>query len=186
MSAFIVSRAHIDALVRTAISGPSDAEGQWHGPSWSRECEPREIIAGSPQYGTTSVQWIKLATAGMAELVSNDGEISADELGRILWTENVASVRYRYPNDAPGEEPGTYTQDGTPEWHHGYTYNRDGRPLTAVEAFKAISCLDYQSCEHPEWRESEASRILESLKDALISVLPGYSAASWEISTTHA
>jgi hypothetical protein len=127
---------------------------------------------------TSSTRWMKIATPG---LPPREGEISADELGFILWAENVASVRYRYPNDAPGEEPGTYNADGTPQWSTGYTYSRKARRLTIAEGFSAIACLDYQSCEHPEWRESEAFRILVSLKDALIEVLPGYSSAGWEI-----
>lgn len=185
MSAFVVSRAHIDAIVCTAINGPTDAEGQWRGPSWSRDVAEQELIPGSPEYGTTQIQWMKVSTAGMSELVTKSGEISADELGFILWAENVASVRYRYPNDAPGEEPGTYVDD-EPEWHSTYKYRRAGKRLTIAEAFSAITCLDYQSCEHPEWRESEAFRILQSVKDCLATVLPGYSAAPWEITEAHA
>jgi hypothetical protein len=173
MSAFVVSEQHITAIVSVAVSGPSDAESQWHGISWSRECEPES---------TSTVRWMRLATAGLAELRKSDKEITADEFGAILWAENVLSVRYRYPDEDPDSLPGTVGDDGRGEWSvpYRYTWPHNQRRPTAVEALKLLLCLEYQSCEHPEWRQSEAFRICEALKDSIIGALPGYSAAPWE------
>lgn len=185
MSAFVVSKQHIDALVSVAIHGPSDSASQWREFSWARSCEEYEP---NPQWApgyTTDTRWVKLATAGLSELAKTENEVTADEFGFILWAENVASVRYRYPGEDIDTLPGTYAEDGRHEVSHGYSYSpsRRTRPTT-VEAFKLLNCLDYQSCEHPEWRESEAFAILAALKDALVYCLPGYSEAAWERSET--
>jgi hypothetical protein len=54
---------------------------------------------------------------------------------------------------------------------------------------KAADCLDYQSCEHPEWDKSEAKQLLDAIRAAAISKLPGYEEAEWAIddmeTTTH-
>jgi hypothetical protein len=45
----------------------------------------------------------------------------------------------------------------------------------------AIDCLEYQSCEHPEWEASWAARFLDALRAQLIGCLEGYDDAEWEI-----
>lgn len=40
--------------------------------------------------------------------------------------------------------------------------------------------LEYQSCEHPGWRESEAARFCDALRSHLIARLPGMDEAPWE------
>jgi hypothetical protein len=47
-------------------------------------------------------------------------------------------------------------------------------------ALKAISCYEYQSCEHPEWKTSQVRQYCEQLRRALIGCLPGYESAPWE------
>jgi hypothetical protein len=87
-----------------------------------------------------------------------------DEIGRILWRENLASVAYRYPNDKDGERPGPegfrdmdteiYTWTETPE-------------LTPGGVAKTFACYDYQSCEHPGWDGSEAEVVTTKLIEAI-------------------
>jgi len=49
---------------------------------------------------------------------------------------------------------------------------------------KAIACLEYQSCEHPGWLDSEARVFCQALRRVAITALPGYSAAQgWLIET---
>ena len=171
MSAFIVSKAHIDAIVDVALNGPSDSAGRWEGgPRWEA-FDPR-------QTDWQDQEWRQACEFGTGN--QSVKPVSPDALGFLLWAENIASVRFRYPNDQPGEEPGTYKPDGTPEWSDGYTYKRPQRRLTTVQAFSAISCLEYQSCEHDEWIDSEAYRVLQRLKESLIGVLPGYGSV-WEV-----
>ncbi len=89
------------------------------------------------------------------------------------------SVSYRYPTDTPDALPGTVGERA-----NSYTY----RPfflvrgsLKAVEAIKAVNCLEYQSCEHPEWESSLAHRICQEIKSAAVHDLPGYDNAAWEL-----
>lgn len=108
----------------------------------------------------------------------------ADIIGRLLWQENVASVAYRYADSAfldgtlsglPGPcdfDHETLNLYACPVW---------APPFNPVVALKALQCYEYQSCEHPTWRESDAFRFCEALKDTLIAYLPGYDAAPWEI-----
>jgi hypothetical protein len=59
-------------------------------------------------------------------------------------------------------------------------------PVSALVAFKLIQCLDYQSCETDDWRDSEACAFLDWLQSkaaaAVIRALPAYDAAPWGIS----
>lgn len=103
-----------------------------------------------------------------------------DTIGRLLWQENVRSVTHRYPDTDPdrGNMPGPNGLDR--ETIATYRFNR----LTHVEivqALKALSCYEYQSCEHPEWQESDARKFCAALRDQLITCLPGYEDADWEI-----
>ena len=88
-------------------------------------------------------------------------------LGKKLIDENYKSVNYRYGENA---EP------------HEFTY-KPVKQRTAVEILKACACYSYQTCEHPEWKESEAYVIVQVLKARAINKLPGYAEADWEIMT---
>jgi len=55
-----------------------------------------------------------------------------------------------------------------------------GHPVITLSL---ISCYEYQSCEHPEWRTSEARAICEALRKLAIRNLPGYDEAPWHADT---
>lgn len=151
MSAFVVSKEHIDALVSTAVFGPKGSRrlgGGWHAPY-------------DPDTG---------------EMLT---EQDADRIGTELWSENVRSVAYRYPQDGNGERPGPCSFRD--EHAFGYIFPMTTRPLGAIAALKAIRCLEYQSCEHPDWEASWAKRFLDSLTDWLTPEIPGYEEADWEV-----
>lgn len=101
MSAWIVSRAHIDAMVQLI-------------------CES-EIVPLSP-----------------------------DLVGRMLWSENVFSLAYRYPDDKDGERPGPI--DFRDDDALTYTYRRPSAKLTRHDQLLALHCFNYQSSEHPDWK----------------------------------
>jgi hypothetical protein len=113
MSAWIVSKTHIDALVQAGIE--------------------REMVRPN----------------------------EADEFGRMLWGECLASVAYRYPGDGDGERPGPSDfRDGDVD---AYIYEPlEGGPGISLRAEavvnKAASCYDYQSCEHPGYDGSKAQQ----------------------------
>jgi len=54
---------------------------------------------------------------------------------------------------------------------------------SAVELIKALHCYEYQSCEHPGWRTSQAHSFCRALERRLIGELPGYDDAPWAISS---
>jgi len=88
-------------------------------------------------------------------------ELTADDLGLMLWTECAKSVGARYPNDGPDDLPGPIG-DGprfgyvhVPMWHHS--------PVP-VAVLKAIRCYTYQSCEHAERCAHEPLRGLRQVR----------------------
>lgn len=151
MSAFIVSKTHIDLLVSAAEhygkQGYQGSRMQW----WQ--------VNGDGSY------------AGWRYLDANEDErdeyYTLSQLGQILVNENVASVTDRYPDtDAYYVMPYVHTD-------HGYV-------LSPGEVFAAIDCLDYQSCEHDGWRKSEAFAFLGALRDKVCRSVDGYEGAPWE------
>lgn len=100
-----------------------------------------------------------------------------NELGETLVKENLSSVHYRYPDTEtnPDDTPGPFAQ----YWLAEYKYQKPKRLLTAVEGLAAVNYYEYQSCEHPEWGNSEAYRFCDALRRDLIRELPGYEQAPW-------
>jgi hypothetical protein len=97
----------------------------------------------------------------------------ADRVLKMLRAENVRSLVHRYPDDA--KEFGDLAV-----LHYPPTLAFQTDP-TPVEVLKTIHCLDYQSCEHDGWPDSEACAFLRSLERAMIRELPGYdNAAGWD------
>lgn len=93
--------------------------------------------------------------------------LNTTAIGKILLAENVRSVNYRYhETDTPDD----------------YSYRHFATPLTAIEVIKACDCLDYQSCETPDWDQTVAWRILQAIKSHAMHDLPGYDSAPWGIS----
>lgn len=164
MSAFLVSKPHIDALVYAALSR------RRCGLSWY-DCDP---VALEAQF-TSSLDYFAVLHVHHREARHED----ADRLGRMLWQENLASVTARYPDDASGERPGPCGL--TDEQIAAYTYTSPRTRLEPVAILKALHCYEYQSCEHDGWRGSEAYQFCQALQAAMISALPGYDEADWEI-----
>ena len=96
------------------------------------------------------------------------GRTDANQIGVMLHAENVLSVNYRY-----GEAtiPNFEICEGA-AFHE----------FSQVQIIKAARCLDYQSCEHPGWQQSDACRLLQTIiGDDSSRNLPGYDEAEWEI-----
>lgn len=163
MSAWIVSREHIDLLVSFGASGyRARYAGDGRGASWVVE-DPAET------------PWPQWTYRDIRHPVEVDGEhlSGVDFAGRLLWTENVKSIHYRYPDtlEDGGDYPGPV--DFSAGEAMGYTHTAHAYRLTPLEAIHACDCLDYQSCEHPEWRTSEAYRCLQAIRELAIASLEG-------------
>lgn len=102
---------------------------------------------------------------GYREVADDWGAVAA-----LLYAENVRSVNHRYPNHPPEEpvsfDPGEVTRAPL---------------LSPVQCIKACDCLEYQSCEHPEWQDSVARKVLRNIRAEAIRRLPGYDEAPWGI-----
>ena len=154
MSAYVVDRNHIAYLVDAAMSHALGAEHHG-GLVWVWE-----IDRGTGNYSRSN---IPIADYNRAA-----------EVGQMLWSENVASVRYRYP-DCTDELPGPIGESCIYEKHEPAFY----RTVDPVAVLKACDCYEYQSCEHREWEVSEAHAFIMALRSRAIHALPGYDEASW-------
>ena len=152
MSAFIVSKAHIDHLVAAGLRCHLARRDtlRW----WVRRPE----LAGVTDlhdYG-----------AALAEVTRELTPATASRVGAMLWGENMRSVDARY-SEANDREVYEYRHD-------------DRRNLDPVVVLKLIDCYEYQSCETgEEWDASEAHAYCEALRRAMIRRLPGYETAPW-------
>ncbi len=93
--------------------------------------------------------------------------VSAHEqqVAQLLIDENIKSVNYRY-----SETETSFIE-----------YDRGAPILSAIEAIKAAQCLRYQSCEHSDFEESIAFKLIEAIISDAIPRLEGYESASWAI-----
>lgn len=178
MSAYMVDKSHVDALVRVALEGPQDASRPTNGGGpvepWSFSWAVRDE---SERWGYRHHRLVR-----MDGLRSRDGDITPDELGALLIAENRRSIEARYPDTLEdwSNAPGPIVQD----YQDAYEYDGESVPrLTIAQAMKACDGYSYQACETGDaWRTSDAHAVIDALRDALIGVLPGYDAASsWSV-----
>lgn len=151
MSAWIVSKAHIDALVSAA--GQIDYGAHSSGLSWYHRDQRHEMT-----YTDTE---------------------TASAVGAMLWAENLRSINYRYPDTVSDETniPGPSDFAGHASID-AYTFKRTNR-LEPVAILKAIACYEYQTCEHPGWKTSESYAFCDALRHKMIGQLARYDEAPW-------
>ena len=101
-----------------------------------------------------------------------------DNVGRILWGENLESVANRYPSIKSGDLPG---QDRADEEIIRYKFQKPDREYSIPEIIKAVHCLDYQSSEHSGWNKSVAQKILRDTLRCASRLVDGYEEAKWGI-----
>lgn len=169
MSAFMVDKEHVDLLVAVGIKGVRGRsvrpDHSWNRPSWYAT----DLSRLDPETVTTAMWRMERRQIDYT---------TADEVGAMLVATNLDSIHARYPDtiEAPEETPGPIER----YWEHEYRWADPRYVPTAVEALKAISCYEYQSCEHEGWEDSEAKRYCEALRDAVIHHLPGMDDAPWD------
>jgi hypothetical protein len=153
MSAFEVDKTHIDVLVSAAlIRRHGDTLSWYHGEIPGTQ--PGEMLPGRDDY--------------LAALKKAKREVTRENAGMwgaLLVAENRRSVNWRYEEDEI-EEPYEFTE-------YAGTFN-------PVAVLSAISCYEYQSCEHPGWKTSEARSFCEALHAQMVRMLPGYG-TPWEV-----
>jgi hypothetical protein len=147
VSAFEVSSTHIDVLVSAALQRIHGETLRWyHGEI--PETEPGEALPGRGDY--------------LAALERTHREVTqenAETWGATLVAENRRSVNHRYNEE---------------EWEEPYTFTEYAGTFSPVKVLGAINCYEYQACEHPGWKTSEARSFCEALRERMIRMLPGY------------
>ncbi len=181
----MVSKRHVDTLVQSALAGPSDGRGWNHGEpfSWYHD-ERRHSVDPFAQGDEDSI----LTGVSMVE------QVSPSRLGQRLVDECVASVHGRYPDTNPdeGDLPGPHDA-----YYMGpYVFEPVTRPgvmligargltiaieplVSAAELATGIAYYEYQSCETPDWKQSEAFAICRAMKDRILCTLRGAAEAPW-------
>ena len=197
MSAYMVSKAHIDRLVALALHGPRDRGPRypgdaWNGPRWwshdlatlhaSRNGEREDIVELLTLRGETH-EAIRAEIDGTyaAFWQHHRREITrenADAVGALLIATNLHSIHERYPAtvDHPDRTPGPIAQ----YWDAAYRFPASTERVMALEGLTAISCYEYQSCEFDGWHSSEAHSFCDALRDALCSVLTRDTKRGWD------
>jgi hypothetical protein len=104
---------------------------------------------------------VSLVQAARAYGVIADDPHEAAEAGKMLWQTNIASVAFRYPGTA--NLPGPVGED----------FNLTADDFAAVPCepdpsavLRNLATYDYQSCERPDWAQSQAFAFCEALRDA--------------------
>lgn len=95
-------------------------------------------------------------------------------VGKILWAENARSVIHRYRLLGSEEAAGYIAQIDAYRW----TNYGAGKPAAVL---KSADCLDYQSCETPDWQSTGAYRLLAEIREAFGKHrdTAAYQAAPW-------
>lgn len=161
MSAFLVSKKHIDYIVSAAHF-------------WSKGNVGRYL----PRDG--GVRACDSIGRGKDPIPFED--FGNTDVGRLLWRENLISVAHRYARTDGDTRGSTIEIDA---YKHAWVTDpsvTDGKGPDAVKVIKSIQCLEYQSCEHDGWESSAAHTFCQNLLSEAIRHLPGYDAAPWGIS----
>lgn len=158
MSAFVVDDAHITYLLNAAETFGSLT---WLAPV----PDTLETLAAAERAHAVGQPWGDGAPAYYRAVSRSIPTVGYERVGQMLLDENYASVNFRYgQNEAAVFIPGDRFA-----------------PVTPIQTLKALDCYEYQSCEHPGWRFSEAHEFCVALRGAAIGHLPGYEDAAWEV-----
>lgn len=165
MSAFVVEDEHISALVNAADHHARRGHGQFH---WYAKDEDGATV--HYELSRTGEDSVEPAYTVRPEYSSSDYaypehiKVSFASLGAMLLAENMRSVNDRYDED---------------DVEH--IYQHSALHVTPVATLKATQCYEYQSCEHEGWETSAAKAFCEALTHSIISDLPGYEDAPWDL-----
>jgi hypothetical protein len=171
MSAFVVTQDHIAALVNAAELHARKSHGTFQ---WTHDDTHYELAT----YGDDE-EWTDYQKWGENVSTTHRRRMTLQTLGQMLYDTCLRSVFYRYSDcmtvaDLPGYTP-DLTERGASYVHNAHLF------VSEIAALKAIDCYEYQSCEFPEWPVSCAQVFCQQLREELVTDLPGYDDAPWEI-----
>ena len=88
-----------------------------------------------------------------------DPDDAVERHAAIMAQANIDSVNYRYDESEPHQEEEFVQRVEAMAAVH------NGMPLSNAEAWQLASSIEYQSCERPDWIQSDAYWILQYAKD---------------------
>jgi hypothetical protein len=118
-------------------------------------------IAAIASFAVSKQVWTGTGSAKLADYKS---------IYKALAEANVRSVCHRYADDSADN----YSDLLRVPKHSPVQYS-------PIQIVKLCDCLDYQSCETEDWRESPECKLLENIKQAAVCSIPGYDEAKWAV-----
>ena len=91
-----------------------------------------------------------------------DSEKNCQSVAQILLNENYKSVNARYS-----------------EKNSGTIKYKNEKSITLAQCASNIKNIEYQSCEHNDYYETEGYKALTSLKDSLLSIVSELETTKW-------
>ena len=97
--------------------------------------------------------------------------VPANVLGKLLLDENFRSINSRYPDtvDNPENAPGPIDQTRILDYRHTGV----GDTLRPAWVVSSCDCLEYQSCETENYRETWAYALTQAIRESAINALIG-------------
>ena len=151
MSAWLVSKKHIDVLVAAVLQN------------------------GGYRHRGNFIKVIEDA----AEWTGTGDCFCASELGEMLWRENHKSINSRYSSRTRTplytyRTPKEYMVEDT-------SWNPVRHLVDPAILAKQVSCYDYQSCEHADYYRSHAASVVAQFAKALLGRVEGYEQSPWGV-----
>jgi hypothetical protein len=159
MSAFMVGKVHIDAMVTAAMEIEHERHTSGLSWYWFDPAEDNELVRAE---------------------ISYCDQLRANEVGQMLWAENLASINARYPDTIEDHEHIPGPCDFRPDDVAIYVWENVPGTLDPLAIIDATGCYEYQSCEHEGWRDSQAKAFCGALTDKMLRKMPRQRRV-WEI-----
>ncbi len=120
--------------------------------------------------------------------------LTSDNVDRVrvmLGSENVESLRHRYPSH------------DNPDYVGKSCEHAKANAFSPAAIVKACDCYAYQACEHPGWKQSDAHGLINAIRNAALVLsgwrgkdparladtnaegMPGYDGAAWGLDCSH-
>lgn len=112
-----------------------------------------------------------LAAAAAIKVYDLKGEYFAQRLAEHMMQENINSVLYKYQDIKKDVE--FYKKNGKRFVELAMRYARHYLKnfpdwIKDCDIYNMSACINYQSCEHPEWEQSTAYSVVTRLKEQFV------------------
>jgi hypothetical protein len=110
-------------------------------------------------------------------IVYQDHNKTDDQVGQMLWIENMRSLVARYGDKAPE----TFEFPANFEKMVRYRFTEPHGKMNPLVILKQVHCYEYQSNEHDGWESSDAKKYCKELEHHLVSSHKEYVDAPWGV-----